>query len=182
MRSQLVVAALAFCVALATVPSGADARPRPARNTGKKFEANKGFGIGLMLGVPAGLSGKYYIGSDTALDFGVGSHFGGRRYDTAFSIHGDFLWHPIVLADPAPFWLPLYVGVGARFLDHNNGNNDGHDTHLGIRVPVGILMDFNDVPFDAFFEVALVVDFIRDDGRHGYSDLHTAIGGRYYFN
>ena len=43
----------------------ADARPRPSR--GGSFEANKTFGLGLMIGAPSGLSGKYFLSKDTAL-------------------------------------------------------------------------------------------------------------------
>lgn len=177
MRSQLVVAVLTSILIFAAAPTEADARPRPARKSSKNFEANKGFGLGLLFGVPSGLSGKYYIGTDTALDFGVGTYYR-YRYDNAFSVHGDFLWHPVVLADPDPFWIPFYIGVGARFLDH--GNRD--DTHFGVRVPVGIALDFNRVPLDIFFEIAFVLDLIRDDNRHDFSDVHSALGIRYYFN
>jgi hypothetical protein len=179
MRSQLVVAVLASVLVFAALPAPeADARPRPARKSSKQFEANKGFGLGLQFGVPSGLTGKYYIGVDTALDFGIGTYYR-YRYDNAFSFHADFLWHPVVLADPDPFWIPLYVGIGARFLDHDSGRD--RDTHLGLRVPVGLALDFNNVPLDIFFEVAFVLDILRDDG-HGYSDLHSSLGIRYYFN
>jgi hypothetical protein len=181
MRSQLVVAALAFGLVVSAVPEDVDARPRPARKSKTQFEANKGFGLGIMLGSPSGLSGKYYIGTSTAIDFGLGSYYGRGRdgYRDSFGIHADFLWHPFVLADPEPFWLPLYVGVGARFLDHE-GRDD--NTHVGVRVPVGIAMDFNNVPLDIFLEVAFVFDIIRDDDRHNRTDLHQSLGIRYYFN
>lgn len=179
MRSQLVVAALAFALVVSALPDEVDARPRPVRQETKSFEANKTFGLGLMLGFPTGLSGKYYVGTDTAIDFGVGTGYNGRRdYGNGLSLHADFLWHPLVIADPEPFWIPLYVGVGARFLEHG----DRDDTHLGIRIPVGIAMDFNEVPLDIFFELAFVVDFVHDDNRHNRFDLHSAIGARYYFN
>ena len=133
-----------------------------------------------MFGVPSGLSGKYYVGSDTAIDFGFGTYYR-HRYDSAVNLHADFLWHPLVLAQTEPFWLPLYFGLGARFLDHGNDRDRNHDTHVGLRVPLGIAFDFNNVPLDIFLEVAFVLDFIREDG-HGYSDFNTAFGLRYYFN
>jgi hypothetical protein len=174
---------MALALLLVSAPGEADARPRPAGKSSKQFEANKGFGLGIMLGVPSGLSGKVYVGTDTAIDFGIGTYYGGRRgYNDGFHLHADFLWHPLVVADPDPFWVPLYIGVGARFLDHGNDGNNNDDTHVGVRVPAGIMMDFNNVPLDIFFEIAFVFDILRDDGRHGRADFQSAIGIRYYFN
>ena len=49
---------------------------------GKRFEANKTFGLGLELGEPTGLTGKYFLSGTNALDFGLGyiyHHYYGRR-------------------------------------------------------------------------------------------------------
>jgi hypothetical protein len=154
----------------------ADARPRPAGRGGKKFQANKTFGLGLMLGAPSGLTGKFFLSRDTALDFGVGVYEGYR--DDGIHLHFDFLWHPVVLATNPTFWLPLYFGVGARYFDHNRGADDDH---LGVRVPLGISFDFQRVPLDVFIELAFVLDFIVHDN-HDRADLNAAVGIRYYFN
>jgi hypothetical protein len=180
MRSKLL--AFTALVTLAALVADADARRRPQRQA-KSFQANKTFGLGIMFGNPTGLSGKYYLGADTALDFGVGAYYGyGRYYRRGLHIHGDFLWHPVVLASPDPFELPLYFGVGVRILEHDRFFGDGRyrRTHVGIRGPIGILMDFNRVPIDIFFELALVLDFITGD-RYSYFDLNAAVGFRYYF-
>ncbi len=178
MRTNFLLATIA-AVFLTFSVTGTDARPRPKRNT-KKFEANKTFGLGLMFGTPSGLSGKYYLSSDTALDFGVATHRHGRdRYHDAWNIHADFLWHPFVLASPDAFWLPLYVGVGARLLDHRY-DGFGDDLHLGVRAPIGLLIDFNNVPLDIFMELAFIFDVLHDDN-HGYTDGDFFLGVRYYF-
>ena len=173
----LALAAAVSCAVIAN-PGAVEARPRPARTA--EFQANKVFGLGIMLGSPTGLSGKYYLSDSTALDFGVGAVHR-WRYRSALQIHADFLWHPVVLATTDPFLLPLYFGIGGRLLDHDDYRDDYEDgTHLGVRAPLGILMDFNTVPIDIFFELALVVDVISDDD-HGYVDFVGAIGARYYF-
>lgn len=152
----------------------ADARPRPRA---KKFSANKNFGLGLMLGAPTGLSGKYYLSADTALDFGVGVFRRWRERDgTAF--HVDLLWHPAVLINARPFVIPLYFGIGARVFDYNDDVYD--DFALGLRLPVGVMLDFNRTPLDIFFEAAFVFDFY-DDSRGREADLNGAVGVRYYF-
>lgn len=152
----------------------ADARPRPRA---EKFTANKEFGLGLMIGAPTGLSGKYYLSADNAIDFGLGvvRHFRNRD---GLHIHADYLWHPAVLLTAEPFVMPLYFGVGARFFDFSDNNDD--DLSVGVRVPLGIALDFNNVPIDIFFELAFVFDFIVDRG-DTYADLNGAIGLRYYF-
>jgi hypothetical protein len=133
-----------------------------------------------MFGAPTGLSGKYYLGDDTALDFGLGYYYR-FRYDDAFHAHMDFLWHPVVLASPRAFWLPLYFGVGGRVLQHGRARDYDEHTHLGVRAPIGIDFDFNNVPLDIFLEFAFVFDFLVDRGDHGYADFSGAFGIRYYF-
>lgn len=170
---------LAVAIALTALLAAAEARPRPAR--AQRFSANKGFGLGVMVGAPTGLTGKYFLGRDTALDFGVGV-VGRYRYHDALHAHGDLLWHPAVLASIPAFMLPLYFGVGVRLLQHDRFRDDyDSHTHIGVRAPIGLAMDFNRVPLDVFFELALVFDVLTDDA-HGYVDLNAAIGVRYYFN
>jgi hypothetical protein len=172
--------ALAMTLALVVAVASADARPRPGR--ARRFSANKSFGLGLMIGSPTGLSGKYFLGADTAVDFGVGFIHRHRYHDDeALHVHADFLWHPAVLASTQPFELPIYFGVGGRLLQHDRYRDDyDDDTHLGVRAPLGIALDFNRVPLDIFFELAFVIDLVTDD-HHGYFELDGAVGVRYYF-
>jgi len=180
-----------------TSASDAEARPRPAgRSHAQRFEANKTFGLGIMLGAPTGLSGKYFLGPDTALDFGLGTIYG-YRDRRGVHLHLDFLWHPVNLVKTRPFELPLYFGIGGRLLSGRrcyhwdpHGYCDyyyDHYTALGARVPVGIAFDFNNVPIDIFLEFALVLDFLIDhdeqyDDDFLYVDFNGALGFRYYFN
>lgn len=169
------------CGAAVVAPGDAAARPRPAGRT-SNFSANKTFGLGLMLGAPSGLSGKYYLGPSTAIDFGVGviRYYRHRRSNVHF--HADFLWHPVSLASTRPFELPLYFGIGARLWDFDDEDIDDDGFGLGVRAPIGIALDFNNVPLDVFFELALVVDlFFNYDDDYG-GDINGAVGVRYYFN
>lgn len=152
----------------------AEARPRPRAS---KFSANKQFGIGLMIGVPTGLTGKYFFGRSTALDFGAGAI---SRYSNrdGLHLHMDVLWHPAVLVNARPFVIPFYVGVGGRLFDYDQ-DNDNDDLALGLRVPLGIAFDFNNVPLDIFLEAVFVFDFVGRGA--GYDYLNGAFGIRYYF-
>lgn len=172
----------ASALALGAVSETADARPRPSRSRAKKFEANKQFGIGIMLGAPTGFSGKYFYASDKAFDFGIGA-IGYYRGREGLHVHADHLWHPLTLASVPEFELPLYLGVGFRFFDFDYDDNNNHGSAFGIRGPVGIAFDFNNVPLDIFFELALVMDFINYDNDNDVDvDVNGAIGIRYYFN
>jgi len=177
---------LVLTVAMLVGAGTADARPRPAGQRQSNFQANKTFGLGIMLGAPTGLSGKYFLGPDTALDFGIGVIGGYGRRD-GLHLHMDFLWHPISLVSTEPFELPLYFGIGGRIWDYDYHYRDidyNEGTAVGVRVPLGIAFDFNNVPIDIFAEIALVLDFLVDDyyGDDFDVDLNGAIGIRYYFN
>jgi hypothetical protein len=159
------------------------------------YATDKGFGLGIMVGAPTGLAGKYYLAtrSTTAIDFGIGTYYYGYYDRDALHIHGDFLWHPVALASTPSFQLPYYIGVGARLLDHDEYYRDGRwwagATRLGVRVPFGIAFDFTRVPLDLFVELVPVWDIVQnyhDDygtyegDRHDF-DLTGALGLRYYF-
>lgn len=180
MLHRWLVPVVAF-VLLVTASSSALAQ---RHRRGEAFHSQDTFGLGIMLGAPTGLSGKYFLGPDTAIDFGIGGY---RRYrfHSALQIHADYLWHPVNLVSESAFDLPLYLGIGGRLLlreyDPNNDPNRDDDLHLGVRGPVGIAMVFNEVPIDVFFELALVVDFVVIGDDFLFLDLNGAIGFRYYF-
>jgi hypothetical protein len=135
-----------------------------------------------MLGMPSGLSGKYYLGSDTAVDAGLGAYH--EPHDDGLEVHADFLWHPASLAAIPEFQVPIYFGVGGRMWlddddDDRKDDGDEDDLHIGVRGPVGIMLDFNNVPIDVFFELVLVIDVIA--GNDDHVDFGGALGARYYF-
>ena len=157
------------------------------------------FGLGLQVGAPTGISGKYYI-DRFALQFGVGVVE--RGWDDGTHLHVDALWHPVILTRQAQFVMPFYAGVGLRALEDDNddfycrGNvcyDNDDDFHAGVRVPVGVLMDFTRVPLDLFLELVPTIDFVYDDDEmvcfpEGcfYDDddrfsLYASLGARYYF-
>ena len=154
---------------------------------------NHPFGLGVQLGAPTGLSGKLYLDAPFALQMGVG-FIDDFDNEDGFHLHVDFLWHPAVLTRQPAFTLPFYFGVGARLLDHDYGYRVDRtwyvdeDTHIGVRVPFGLLMDFNRVSLDIFLEFAIVIDlvFIEDyygpfHHHHDRVDVNGSVGIRYYF-
>lgn len=125
-------------------------------------------GVGISIGNPIGLNGKYWLDDTKAIDGGLGFSFGEH---TDFSIHSDFLLHN----NGAFFFndvnaLDLYYGIGGRmeFAD---------DIEVGIRVPVGLAHKVEDGTADMFAEVAPIIDIVSKTG----IELHWLFGARYYF-
>lgn len=182
--------ALSVMLAVASY-STADARPRPAGGgSTRSFEANKTFGLGLELGSPTGINGKYFVSPSGALDFGAGyiyhHPFYGNDSD-GLHLYGDFLWHPLSFVSAPAFELPFYFGVGGRFWDFRYCDrfrcyDQGYA--FGVRVPVGIAFDFNTIPLDVFIQLVPTLDFVHDyyDGRDFQFSVDFSVGARYWFN
>lgn len=161
------------CVVALLLASVGSAEAGPAELE-KDFETDKTVGVGLMLGVPAGLSAKFFLVDQLAIDLGIGGQLGYRDRD-GFAIHADVLWHPFVAVEGRSFLAPLVLGVGARFLDYDQ------TSRIGVRVPVGLSFDFTDLPIDVFGELALVVDVAVDNGDDTSPiDANFVVGARYF--
>ncbi len=164
-------------------------RQRGSRGRSRGFEANKTFGLGLELGAPVGLNGKYFVSPSTALDFGVGAIYSHYYYGDGLHLYGDFLWHPTSLVSADAFELPFYIGVGLRYWDFDycdEGRCIYGGSAIGVRVPVGIAFDFNRTPLDIFIQLVPVLDFVDGDYYDRYRDrshfgVDLSLGIRYWF-
>jgi hypothetical protein len=156
---------------------------------GGGYGASKTFGLGLELGEPTGLNGKYFFSDSAALDFGLGWIYSHYYYGDGFHIYADFLWHPVSLASTPSFELPFYIGVGLRlwefeYCDQRICNYDG--SAVGIRIPFGLAFDFNNLPLDIFIQLVPVLDFVNGDYYDRYRDrthlgIDVSAGFRYWF-
>jgi hypothetical protein len=134
-------------------------------------------GLGVIAGEPTGLSAKYWLDEEHAIDAAAAWSF----WDgCGFELHSDFLWHDFDLlgSSAASDCLPLYCGVGARlkFRDDECDHHDNHDTVFGLRVPVGISYLFDGAPIDVFAEIAPIVDLTP----HLELNFSVAVGVRFY--
>lgn len=130
---------------------------------------DSGFGLGLIVGDPTGLSLKGFLSPRIALDGAVG--FGILR---GFHIegHADFLWNqPLVQFDRAS--MALHFGVGPKI----GLFTEADELWVGARGPVGLTFGFKKVPMDFFFEIAAGLWIIREP----VFDLDAAVGTRYFF-
>ena len=159
--------AFAATLALALIAS-----PRPAAAAGGPF------GLGIILGSPTGISGKYFFTDRQAIDFAVGWGWAGS---SALHIHASYLFH-FTVARPKPFDLKLFFGGGiALFIwgDHykHHWTNEGGRVGMGLRIPLGLAFRIRSIPIDPFVEVAPGIGFFPGVG----PIVEGGIGIRYYF-
>ena len=143
------------------------------------LRAEEGFGIGVIVGEPTGLSIKKWIGKDRAIDAAAAWSF---SENDSFQIHADYLIHNfgILKTGDVGGRLPLYFGVGGRLKLENHDSPKGrnsHDALLGVRIPLGISYLFAKAPVEIFAEIVPILDLVPDTE----FDLNGAIGARFYF-
>lgn len=134
-------------------------------------QASDGFGLGLILGDPTGVSAKGFVSETNAIDGAIG--FGVLGGDS-LHIHADYLWH-FDIKRWASAGLDLHLGVGPK-LGFRDKKRDS-DVLIGARGPIGLTVRFTEAPFDVFVEVAAGLWIVEKVG----FDVDAAIGGRYWF-
>jgi len=125
-----------------------------------------------MLGSPSGITAKYWLDHQQAVDGGIGWGFDGD----GVTLIADYLWHDFSAfkfqesSNLGGGQLPLYLGVGPRI---QTGGRD----NFGIRGVIGTSYLFPHNPFEIFAEIAPVLVLVQDvEG-----DLDGDVGFRYYF-
>ena len=130
---------------------------------------DKVFGLGIMLGEPSGISGKYYLNSTNAIDFGIGYSI---ATEGKFNLHVDYLHHREGVFN-TNHKLILHYGFGAKIKTYSS-----KDDAFGVRGVLGVTWTQEDVPFDAFIEVAPVFRLLPSTEL----EIDASIGARYYFD
>ncbi len=127
------------------------------------------FGLGIILGDPTGVNGKYMLSPEMAIDAAIGFGIIGGGH---LHIHSDFLWQFDIQQWPAGS-LDIYLGIGPKLaIGHGKA-----DLMLGVRAPLGVSFLFSKVPLDIFLEVAIGLFIVEKVDL----DLDAAIGVRYWF-
>ncbi len=133
----------------------------------------KNFGIGVQLGSPLTVTGKYWLNESGGIVFHAGTWFGtfyeGRlQYESQFVQFGD--WD---FGDVGMYW---HAGLATRYWVIPTITNE---LSLGPSGGVGGELRFKPVPAAVFVEVGAAVYVLG----HTYSwwDYSYALGGRWYF-
>ena len=131
--------------------SGRESLASTAR-AAKGISREKGvFGIGVVLGEPSGVTGKYWLSGNTAVDGAFGYSFGDR-----YRVSADYVVHVDAFESPE---FPLYYGVGGA-ISGDRGyitKSRSGDFALGVRGVIGVSYLFKSAPLDAFLEVAPII-------------------------
>ena len=129
---------------------------------------DRGFGLGIILGQPTGVSGKYWTNGQNAFDFAAAWSF---SENGNLLLQADYVWHMFRLIQVSEGKLPLYVGVGGEITFANR-------TRVGVRVPVGLDYLFANAPVDIFLEIVPILELVPETD----FDLAGGVGVRYWFN
>jgi hypothetical protein len=136
--------------------------------SGFTYSQSNGFGLGIIVGQPTGISAKYWTTGSTAFDFGLGYSLQKRG---RMHFHADYLFHSKNVFNSAEN-ISLYYGPGARLMSVENAN-----ARLGIRFDVGIVWIPRNSPIDVFVEIAPSLDIIPET----FFFVNGGIGVRYFF-
>lgn len=131
--------------------------------------AERGAGLGFILGEPNGVSGKFWIGNRTALDAALAW----STFDDEDAVHLqlDHVWHDFGVFDVDRGSLPVYYGIGGRMILRDRRDR------LGVRFPLGLAYIFKSRRADIFMEVAPTLDLSPDTD----VDVEGGVGVRYFF-
>lgn len=128
---------------------------------------DEGFGLGIILGEPTGISGKLWIEDNKAFDGAIAWSF---EDETAVHLHTDLLFHSGNVVRVEMSKLLGYYGIGGRIKFENK-------TKVGIRVPLGFNYLPTKTPIDVFLEIVPLLDLAPSTK----FNLNAAIGIRYFF-
>ena len=136
------------------------------------------FGLGLAVGAPAGLTGKFWLGDWSALQFTSGANLGQVNSWTA-SADYVIAFRPFAVEDNA-YAIPLHAGGGFN-VDVLSigaaGDGTGAKVLMGPRGVFGASLLVPNLPIDFHAEIAPTLYFVE---YFGWS-VDGQIGFRYYF-
>lgn len=163
---------LSFKVLLATLVI-LNASQTQAQSPSTSLSSNR---LGVILFSPTGFSYEHALSGEHSLDAAIGWSFG-----DSVRLHADYLWKKPNTITIDNEKLGYYFGIGGRFVDHDSDyhprSDSSHQSHVGIRGPLGIEYFFRQAPLQVFLEGALVMEFAPDTNL----DLDLGLGLRYCF-
>lgn len=128
---------------------------------------DSGFGLGVILGEPTGISGKLWVDNKRAIDGAVAWSFDKK---SAMHLHADLLFHSSNIIKVEMSKLLVYYGIGGRVKFENKSK-------VGVRVPLGLNYLSSGAPLDVFLEIVPILDLAPSTD----FSLNAAIGVRYFF-
>lgn len=137
--------------------------------SGTLYCQSSGFGAGIKIGEPTGLTAKYWVSQTNSFTGTFG--YSMLRADKMIYVGVDYLYHNYDLIKSEEE-LPVFYGFGTRI---RAGRND--QGSFGIRGVGGISWHMKPQPVEIFVEFAPVFRLFPSTGL----DLEAGLGARYYF-
>jgi len=126
---------------------------------------DSGFGIGIIVGEPTGISMKKWVSGVGAVDGAVSWSLS----NDWFLLQADYVRHAFNAIPVSKGKLPLYYGLGGYLAF-------GDELGLGARIPLGINYIFGDVPLDIFAELVPTLNLAPNTD----FSLGGGVGVRYF--
>jgi hypothetical protein len=136
-------------------------------STGVVSAQEEGFGLGIILGEPTGISFKAWAGYRSAFIGAAAWSFGN---EDSLHMHLDYVFHNFRLIKLERDFLPVYFGLGVRVKSEK-------DVRIGVRIPLGLNYMFENAPLDIFVELVPVFDLTPRTDLY----FNGGVGIRYYF-
>lgn len=135
-------------------------------------ERGKGFGLGIIIGEPTGVSAQKWLDNSSALAAAAAWSFAGR---SSLNFHVDYQMYNfnLVQADKGEF--SFYWGFGGRIVIQEK--NNGTDVIVGARIPVGLNYHIEGAPVAVFGEIVPKLNLIPETR----FDVGGGLGIRYFF-
>lgn len=130
--------------------------------------------IGVVLGDPTGLSGRFGLDGQHSLEGAIAYSTGSR---SGLHVHTTYLRdnaRTFSVENSGP--IEMYYGIGLRVIAIDSGKHDG-EVAVGPRAPLGLLYNINNPNLEIFGELSLALDLVPDTD----VDLDAGIGMRYRF-
>ena len=148
--------------------------------------AGRDLGLGVAVGGPTSLVGKYYFNRDGALDFGLAFGRWGYacrdRWDgwcdgyRRLGLNVDYLWQDTLARGSAN--LDWHIGGGARLWMWDDYSPRNEEVALAARMPIGLDLTFARPSFlEVFLELAPALYIVPGVAL----DVEGFIGVRFYF-
>lgn len=131
------------------------------------------FGAGIVAGEPTGITLKGYLTQRMAIDATASWSFVNRGFTVLGDVTFEVANFPI---SSGTVTLPFYVGAGA-VIGINPHKNSNHDTIFGVRVPLGIAVQWVNTPVELYLEAGPGIKLAPETN----FQITGGLGVRYYF-
>lgn len=132
----------------------------------------KNFGAGAVIGAPTGITFKYFLSDQRAIDGTLSWSF---RSQSALSIYSSYLIQKNGVFSVDGFPLGIYYGLGGAISTINDRKSSS--LVLAARTPVGLNLILKEPSVEFFTELAPVLEIIPATE----FSLNLALGARIFF-